>query len=358
MTGQDRPDAGRVTLDGSAGEGGGLVLRSALCLSLITGRPFHLTRLRERRDPPGLRPQHLAYVRGAEALSGGTSEGASVGATELHFTPGPVRAGDYLLEAGATGSTPRLLQCLVYPLALAGGGRLTLRGATHPRRGPSFHDLVGAWQPVARAYGLPVQLALTHAGFHPEGAGEVTVEVGAPAEPPLRVELPARGVLREVRVMSFVGGLPFAVAERQSRAAVAALRERGILAEADNRPLAVTRSQGSATFVLAQFEHTVAAFTAPGSGSLDAEAVGREAAEALTRFMETGGALDVHLAEQLLVPAALLASGRLGAASPGTTRFTAAGVTGALTVQAEVLRRFLPVHIDIEPGGAVEVRPA
>ncbi|NBD11145.1 MULTISPECIES: RNA 3'-terminal phosphate cyclase [Corallococcus] len=358
MTGHDRPDSGRVLLDGSMGEGGGHVLRSALCLSLITGRPFQLTRLRERREPSGLRPQHLAYVRGAEALSTSTSEGAVVGASEIHFTPGPVRAGDYLLEAGASGSTPRLFQCLVYPLALAGGGRLTLRGATHLRDSPSFHALVGAWLPVARAYGLPVQLSLTHAGFHPEGAGEFTAEIGAPVEPPVRVDLPARGVLREVRVMTLVGGLPFAIAERQSRAAVAALRERGILAEADNRPVPVTRSQGTATFILAQFEHTVAAFTSLGNGGHDAEGVGREAAEALTRFMQTGGALDEHLAEQLLLPAALLASGRLGAVTPGTTRFTAARITGAMTVQAEVLRRFLPVHIDVSPGGAVEVRPA
>ncbi|MCY1032110.1 RNA 3'-terminal phosphate cyclase [Corallococcus sp. BB11-1] len=358
MTGHDRTDAGLVLLDGSMGAGGGHILRSALCLSLITGRPFQLTRLREQREPSGLRPQHLASVRGAEALSTSTSEGAVVGASELRFTPGPVRAGDYLLEVGAAGSTPLLFQCLVYPLALAGGGRLTLRGATHPRNSPSFHALTGAWLPVARAYGFPVQLSLTHAGFHPEGAGEFTAQVGAPGEPPLRVDLPARGVLREVRVASFVGGLPFAVAERQSRAAVAALRERGILAEADNRPLPVTRSQGTVTFVLAQFEHTVAAFTSLGDRALDAEAVGRSAAESLTRFMETGGALDEHLAEQLLLPAALLASGRLGPVTPGTTRFTTARVTGALTTQAEVLRRFLPVAIDVEPGGLVEIRPA
>src|SRR5437868_204487 len=90
MTGHDRTDAGQVLLDGSLGEGGGHILRSALCLSLITGRPFILTRMREQREPSGLRPQHLAYVRGAEALSTSTSEGAVVGASELRFNPGPV----------------------------------------------------------------------------------------------------------------------------------------------------------------------------------------------------------------------------------------------------------------------------
>jgi RNA 3'-terminal phosphate cyclase (ATP) len=357
MTGTEGPDSGPVQLDGSEGEGGGQILRSALSLSLVTGRPFHITRLRQRREPPGLRPQHLACVRGAEALSGGTSEGATVGASELSFTPGPVRAGDYLLEVGTAGSTPLLFQCLVYPLALAGGGRLTLRGGTHLPHSPSFHYVAQVWQPVARAYGLPVQLTLPHAGFYPEGAGEIVAEVGPPQTPPLRVELPARGMLREVRVSSLVGGLPFTVAERQSRAAVATLREHGILAEAENRPLPVTRSVGTVTFVLAQFEHTIAGFTALGERGRPAEDVGREAAEALTDFMETGGALDAHLADQILLPAALLASGRLGPATPGTTRFTAARITDHLTTHARVVERFLPVHVSVDPGGEVEVRP-
>jgi RNA 3'-terminal phosphate cyclase (ATP) len=357
VTGTEGPDNGLVRLDGSEGEGGGQILRSALSLSLITGRPFHITHLRSRRDPPGLRPQHLACVRGAEVL-GGTSEGASVGASELSFTPGSVRAGDYLVEVGTAGSTPLLFQCLVYPLALAGGGRLTLRGGTHLPHSPSFHYVATVWQPVAMAYGLPVHLTMPQAGFYPEGAGELVAEVGAPRQPPLLVELPARGMLHEVHVSSFVGGLPFSIAERQSRATVATLRERGIVAEAENRPLPVTRSTGTVTFVLAQFEHTIAGFTALGEKGRPAEEVGREAGEALAHFMETGGALDEYLADQILLPAALLASGRLGKAEPGTTRFTAARVTDHLTTHARVVERFLPVRVQVDASGAVEVRPA
>jgi RNA 3'-terminal phosphate cyclase (ATP) len=73
--------------------------------------------------------------------------------------------------------------------------------------------------------------------------------------------------------------------------------------------------------------------------------------------MESGGALDEHLADQILLPAALLAAGRLGPASPGTTRFTTSRVTAHLTTHARVTERFLPVRVTVEPGGAVEVRP-
>lgn len=358
MTGTSRPEEGSVQLDGSEGEGGGHILRSALSLSLITGRPFHITRLRARRDPPGLRPQHLACVRGAEAISSSSSEGAVVGASELSFTPGPVRPGDYVLEVGTAGSAPLVFQCLFFPLALAGGGQLTLRGGTHVPHSPSYHYLGGVWAPAVHAFGLSAALSLTHAGFHPEGAGEFHAEVVPPRDPPALVDLPARGTLQDITVSTFVGGLPFAAADRQSRAAEAALRERGIYCHTQNRPLPVTRSAGSVTFILAQFENTFAGFSAVGDRGSAAEEVGREAAEAVTRFMESAGALDEHLGDQLLLPAALLAAGRLGPASPGTTRFTTARVTEHLVTQARVLERFLPVKVDVTPEGTVEVRPA
>ncbi|REG37902.1 RNA 3'-terminal phosphate cyclase (ATP) [Archangium gephyra] len=357
MAGTDRHD-GPVELDGSEGEGGGQILRSALSLSLITGRPFHMKNVRANRQPPGLRPQHLACVRGAEAISGGQSEGAAVGASELRFEPAPVRPGDYVLEVGTAGSTPLLFQCLFYPLALAGGGSLTLRGGTHLPHSPSYHYVVGVWLPVAKAYGLNASLRLVHAGFYPQGAGEFIAEVEPVRDPPSRVELPARGTLRDIAVGSFVGGLPFGIAERQSKEAVAALRERGIYSHAENRPLPVTHSVGTVTFILAQFEHTIAGFTALGKRGRPAEDVGREAAEEVARFMESGGALDEHLADQILLPAALLAAGRLGPSSPGTTRYTTARVTDHLTTHAWLIERFLPVRVTVEPGGAVEVAPA
>ena len=357
MRGSD-PTDGPVVLDGGEGEGGGQILRSALSLSLVTGRPLHLHHLRANRRPAGLRPQHLACVRGAEAISGGTSEGAEVGATEIRFTPQPVKPGDYLLEVGTAGSTPLLLQCLFYPLALAGGGTLTLRGGTHLPKSPSFHYLQEVWLPVLRAYGMPATLTLTHAGFYPEGAGQLRAQIEAPRDPPRLVDLPARGTLQDMRVRSFAAGLPFHIAERQSRAAVAALRERGILSEAENRPLPVAGSRGSVTFVLAQFENTIAGFTAIGERGRPAEEVGREAAEAVAAFMSRGGAIDEHLADQILLPAALLAAGRLGPSQPGTTRFTTSEVTEHLTTHARVLRQFLDVHIAVDPAGSVEVSPA
>ncbi len=354
-----------LVLDGSEGEGGGQILRSALSLSLVTGRPFRITRIRAQRKPDGLRPQHLACVRGAVAISDARCEGAAVGSSELEFWPGEVKPGEYLFEVGTAGSAPLLLQCLYYPLVLAGESRLTLRGGTHVPHSPSYHYLAWVWLPMLTAFGLAGQLVLRRAGFYPEGGGEFKAVIGDRLPVQDKVHFPARGTLRDMDVTSFVGGLSFEIAERQATAAVSALREKGIYCSAENLPLPTARSKGTMVFIRAQFEHTLAGFTALGHRGHPAEKVGREAAEQVAEFMESAGALDLHLADQLLLPAGLLASGLLQPGLSGETLFSAASVTAHLTTNASVVEKFLPARVLIEdarvrvlPAAAAGDRPA
>ena len=349
-----------VELDGASGEGGGQVLRSALTLSLVTGEPVRIVNLRARRSPSGLRPQHLACVRGAEALGQGHSEGAQVGASEITFFPGKVGPGDHLLDVGTAGSVPLLLQCLFYPLALAGGGVLTLRGGTHLPHSPIYPYLSWIWQPMVEAYGFRLQLSLKRAGFYPEGGGEIRAELAPMAEPPSRVDLHTRGNLLEAVVTSQVAQLSFDVADRQGRAALQALRERGVAAQLEKLPLPASRSAGGAVFIRAQFERSAAGFTGLTERNTRPEDAGRDAALAFARFLESGGALDEHLSDQILLPAALLAAGRLGESSPAMTRFSAERITDHLKTHAEVIEAFLPVKVIVsaETGTEVLVVPA
>lgn len=345
----------RVVLDGSEGEGGGQILRSALSLSLLTQTPFEIQKIRANRKPPGLRPQHLACVRGAEAISASRSEGAEVGASTLSFEPGPVKPGEYLLEIGTAGSTPLLLQCLYYPLAIAGGGQLTLRGGTHLPHSPSHPYLFSIWGPMLQRFGLGLELHLKEAGFYPQGGGELRAVIPPAVAPPGPVLLLARGTLQDTDVHSFVAGLPFGIAERQGAAAMASLRERGIYATAENLPLPSRISRGTAVFIRAAFEHSVAGFTALGERGKPAEEVGREAAKEAAAFLASGGAVDEHMGDQLLIPAALRASGYLGPRVE--TWFAPTELTGHLVTHARVLEQFLPVKIVVEQGQPVRVIP-
>ena len=72
-----------ITLDGAQGEGGGQILRSALTLSMISGRAFRLERIRAGRARPGLLRQHLTAVQAAATISGAHVEGASPASQSL-----------------------------------------------------------------------------------------------------------------------------------------------------------------------------------------------------------------------------------------------------------------------------------
>jgi len=128
-----------LILDGSHGEGGGQILRTALSLSAATAKPFHLTSIRVGRHNPGLLPQHLSAARAAAAISGASVSGDRLGSFELSFFPThPPKAGFYIFdiaeiaERGSAGSVTVILQTLLVPLALAErASTVVLRGGTH-----------------------------------------------------------------------------------------------------------------------------------------------------------------------------------------------------------------------------------
>ncbi len=99
-----------IDIDGSEGEGGGQILRSALSLSMCTSQAFRIVNIRAKRDKPGLLRQHLTAVRAAVEICGAEVIGDEVGSLELTFRPGLVKPGDYRFAIGTAGSCTLVLQ--------------------------------------------------------------------------------------------------------------------------------------------------------------------------------------------------------------------------------------------------------
>jgi RNA 3'-terminal phosphate cyclase (ATP) len=359
------PARGSIELDGGAGEGGGQILRTALTLSAITGRGFAVHRIRANRLKPGLRPQHREAARAVATLCDADVQGAEIGSSTLEFHPRKAPApGEWTLDIGTAGSAPLLFQTICYPLALAGGeSRLTLRGGTHLDQSPTFHYLALIWGPAVARLGFAHDLALRAAGFYPEGGGEFTAVVGPPRVlPPL--DLQHRGNLQEVEVISMVAGLEGRIAERQAARATRRLRDLGVAAEATCIPVPARRSRGCHVLVVARFERTRSGHGGVAAQGLDPDRAGDAAVQGFDTFLGGHAAVDRHLGDQLLLPAALLAA-RVVPPPEGVqpvTRFTVSEVTRHLTTNAEVVRRFLDVDIEIRgregEEGEVRVAPA
>jgi len=339
-----------IEVDGAMGEGGGQVLRSALSLSLLTGQPFRLSRIRANRNRPGLRPQHLAAARAAARVASAEVRGDRVGSEEIAFAPGPVRPGDYCFDIGTAGATSLVLQTLLLPLARAPGtSSVTIRGGTHVPWSPCFHYLDWQWRPLLARIGLPFDLTMTMAGFYPQGGGELQARIPGGARPrPLKRT--KRGPVRSIRGLSAVGNLSREIAERQRRQALRRLQN--LLP--DMEPEVVVQelpaaSRGTVLLLLAECELGRICCFALGARGKRAERVADEALDALAAFLRSDGAVDPWLADQLLLPLAL---------ADGPSELRTSEVTAHLLTNAEVIRLFLPVEIGVDGplGGPATVR--
>src|SRR5689334_5457406 len=108
-----------ISIDGSFGEGGGQILRTSLALSLLTGEPFRMTRIRAGRKTPGMLRQHLTSVLAAARVGSARVEGAAAGSQELTFEPQTLNGGHYEFAIGSAGSTTLVLQTILVPLLVA-----------------------------------------------------------------------------------------------------------------------------------------------------------------------------------------------------------------------------------------------
>jgi RNA 3'-terminal phosphate cyclase (ATP) len=291
-----------IEIDGSHGEGGGQILRTALALSCMFRKPFRIINIRRNRKKPGLSPQHLTGVRAAQSVSGAQVTGDRTGSTEITFSPGEVKAGDYSFDVGTAGSTLLVLQTLLPPLFFAESrSTVTLTGGTHVPFSPSYPYVSCVFAPALAKLGLEVRLSIESYGFYPRGGGKIRAEI-RPAAKILPLRMAERGKLLAITGSSAVGRLPRSIAERQRKAATEKIRagigesEVGVRIDLLEAP---TPGQGTFLFLHAASENAAAGFTSLGAIGKRAEAVGEEAAAEFLRYHSTGSALDPHLPDQI-----------------------------------------------------------
>jgi RNA 3'-terminal phosphate cyclase (ATP) len=351
-----------VTIDGSHGAGGGQILRTALSLSAITLRPFRIVKIRATRRNPGLRPQHLSATRAAAAITGATLVGDQLGSDELMFTPShKPRPGTYEFDVaeiagrGSAGSAILILQTILVPLALApGASKVMARGGTHQEWAPTFDDL-DSYLPALRRMGLSVSADLVRWGWYPAGGGEVlSTTAGAPYTAsrrkgwPKPIELLKRGPLNRISGRAVAANIPAeaCVAERMSDRARSVLGDLGVPMSIEPLPVRAA-CPGAGIFLLAEYESVAASFSALGRRGKPLETVGEEVSTTLLEHHLSGAAVELHLADQLLVPLAIAA---------GPSRFTMARPTAHLDTNAWTIEQFGIAKITIEQDALTHVR--
>jgi len=299
------------SIDGSYGEGGGQVLRTSLSIAAIASIPIRIDHIRGGRRRPGLAAQHLTAVRAAAAICHAEVSGDTLGSMTLEFAPGnSVQAGNYTFDVteanpgGSAGAVSLVLQTILLPLALASGdSEVTLRGGTHVSFSPSLTYIQQVYLPMLRRMGVQAEVNLNRWGWYPQGGGEVELRVSGGSK--LRaLNLLERGELQQVQGLAVVTGLPSHIPQRMAnrvlnllqlaelKANVQAFRETG-------------KAFGAGIFLTAEYEHSLCGVGALGRVGLPAEKVADIACKELLKFHQTNAPVNEHLADQLMLPAAL-----------------------------------------------------
>jgi RNA 3'-terminal phosphate cyclase (ATP) len=319
-----------IEIDGSIGEGGGQIVRTALTLAMCTGSAVAVHNIRAQRANPGLRAQHLAAMRAAAAISGARYAGATPGSRELSFEPGPVRAGRYEIDVGTAGSTMLVLQTILPALSLcASPSEVLLRGGTHNPRAPTFEFVRDAYLPALRPLGFSAQLALERHGFFPHGGGIVRASL-APLDAGRAFELLERGPVHARSAEVLLCNLPEHIGQRE----IEVLRARlGLGGDACRIQSVPARGSGNALQVRIDCEHVTNIFVGCGTRGVPAEQVAGRVAYDVQRFLDAEVAVDARLADQLLLPLAMTLGGRFSTQQP----------SGHTRTNAAVIQRFLSI---------------
>lgn len=324
-----------IEIDGSFGEGGGQILRTSLALSLVTGKPFRMERIRANRKKPGLARQHLTAVNAAAIISNTEVNGNALESQTLTFAPQQVIPGDYHFAVGTAGSCTLVLQTVLPALLMTvGESRLVLEGGTHNPLAPSFDFLETVFLPLLNRMGANMSAKLDRPGFYPAGGGKMRVTVASSgALKPL--ELLERGAIVSQQATVLLSELPAHIGERELKVVKQRLGwpSRNLRLEEVANPV----GPGNALTLTIASEHITEVFTGFGERGIRAEAVAERVVNEAQAYLDANVPVGAHLADQLLIPLALAGGGKFRTLAP----------TLHTTTNIEILKHFLDIDAQI-----------
>lgn len=323
-------------IDGSEGEGGGQVLRTALGLSLVSGRPFTISKIRGKRKKPGLMRQHLTAVLAAAEIGDAEVQGAAVGSQELVFTPKTISGGNYRYAIGTAGSCTLVLQAILPALLVADEpSTLILEGGTHNPMAPPFDFLAASFVPILKKIGVDIEVVLERPGFYPAGGGRILVSITPGKICPLELR---NRTGETIRAKAICAQLPGHIGQRE----LTFVQKKLSVADENLEQVQLDSfGPGNVLSVFVKSNELTETFTGFGQKNVSAEKVAFKAVKEVYRYLQSPAPVGPYLADQLLVPMALAGRGV----------FVSSSLSSHAMTNLEVVERFCDVRFKVEKIG-------
>jgi RNA 3'-terminal phosphate cyclase (ATP) len=314
-----------LEVDGSQGEGGGQILRTAVSFSSIMRKPVRIVNIRAGRDVPGLKRQHVSALEVLSKVFGGELQGAAVGSSAVTFVPGAPKLSALSIDMGTAASITLVLQAVVPAVALSGSRlSLDLVGGTDVPWSPTFDYLQHVVREAYGSIGIRFELDAKRRGYYPRGGGVVSARV-EPSGGVLPLDLSARPRVPGAMLLSRCGRLPRHVAERQLASAAASLEESGIPVLVSAQSEEQADSPGSSVLAYFTGNGGFLGADAIGERGKPAEEVGKDAGVRFASAAKSGAAVDPNLAD-MIIPLLSMAPGGSRVRVPDVTEHLKSGL--------------------------------
>lgn len=303
-----------IEIDGSQKSGSGTILRYAVSLSGLTGQPLHIRNIRAKRDKPGLRPQHLKSVLATAELTDARVDGAELGSKELRFQPNnTIKSGQFCWDIGTAGSTTMLAMTILPLLCFANKeSTVTIKGGLFQDFAPSAFHMQHVLFPLLKDMGIEAHLKIIKPGYVPKGSGEIELTIKPIKDKIKPIKLINQG--KPINIKGFALSSHLAkrqVSHRMADACKKFLKEAGFY----NSDIEIIYDNASvqrgAALAIYAITDTGCAIGSDMAGKIgrSSEYIGEFVANAILEDINSGATVDRHIADQLIIYAAL-ASGR------------------------------------------------
>jgi len=331
-----------VVIDGSHGEGGGALLRTALTMASVTEQAVRINSVRGGTKFPGLDAEDMTVIRALAAMCDAETTGIELGSNAISFLPtrrpkgltGQIEAFRNETQRGPNACV--VLSTLLPVLARSGVySSVVGEGETFGGNALSYDYFANVTIPALKRAGLYAYPELLHAGFGRESKGQVALDV----EPSALngISWVDRGKLQSVKAIVSTAQLPSPVGERAVSHLKRLAQNSGVSIVVEHIEVGA-RTPGIYVTAWANYDRAVGGGAAMGARGIRAETLAQHAFEEMYEWMATSGTVDPFLADQLLLPLVL---------ADGESAFSVSRLTPRFLTCAWVIKQFAPIHITI-----------
>jgi len=338
-----------ITIDGGAKSGSGTIVRYSVALASLLGKEIKIQNIRQRRDKPGLRAQHLKVIQACQEMCHGVVENTAVGSTEITYIPKErFEGGEYEWDIGTAGSTTMFAQGLL-PLACFAEkpSRFRLKGGLFQDFAPSAYHMKFVLLPLLKQMGIEARLEIIRPGYVPKGGGTIEIQV-EPVEKLKPLNLIEQGKITSINGIALASHLEEKkVSHRMAAECKKVLNSHGYKTDIQETCDTSSLQEGAALAIHAGTSSgSIIGSDRAGRPGRRSESIGRYVAQNFIEDVATGAAVDRYVADQVIIYAGL---------AEGISRYSIPRITEHVETNLWLIEEFLGARTKISDNLIIEI---